>query len=342
MIHALVHSITHSIVVTLPVTRCVIITFMFIDEVEISLKAGDGGPGRVSFFPGKHSGPDGGNGGYGGDLYVRASSNLTNLNNFLGKRLISALNGEPGGKHDRFGAKGEDLEVNLPIGTLLIDAEKNEEIELTLEHQRILVCIGGKGGKGNSEFKSPSNTAPSFAQKGLRGQKRNFKILLRMIADFGLIGLPNAGKSSLLNELTNANAEVASYPFTTLQPNLGVLDRKVIADIPGLIEGASEGKGLGVKFLKHIEKVRLLIHCIACDSLDVILDYKTVIKELKSYKAELFKKKQIILLTKSDLVSRKDLAIKIKKLQKFQKVVLSVSIHDWDSLEGLKQAFKKT
>lgn len=314
---------------------------MFADEVEISFKAGDGGPGRVSFFPGKHSGPDGGNGGKGGDLYVRVSSNITNLNNFLGKHLISAPNGEPGGKHDRSGASGEDLEVNLPFGTLLIDTEKNEEIELTLENQRILVCVGGKGGKGNSEFKSSSNTTPTFAQKGLKGQKRNFKILLRMIADFGLIGLPNAGKSSLLNELTNANAEVASYPFTTLQPNLGVLDRKVIADIPGLIEGASEGKGLGIKFLKHIEKVRLLLHCISSESDQVIEDYKTVIKELKKYNPKLADKPQIILLTKSDLVSLKDLEKKIKQLKRFQDKVISVSIHDWEALESLKQALKK-
>lgn len=308
---------------------------MFTDEVEISLKAGDGGPGRVSFFPGKHSGPDGGNGGYGGDLYIRASSHITNLNNLLGKHLICAPDGKPGGSRNRAGARGEDLEVNLPIGTLLIDTAKNEEIELTEENQKFFLCIGGKGGKGNAEFKSPSNTAPQYAQKGLRGQKRNFKILLRMIADLGLIGLPNAGKSSLLNELTNANAEVASYPFTTLQPNLGVLSKKVIADIPGLIEGAHSGKGLGIKFLKHIEKVRLLLHCISSDSPDVVSDYKTVVEELEKYNPKLLKKDQIILLTKSDLAGKEDLIKKIKRLQKFRKVVLSVSIYDWESLQSL-------
>lgn len=309
---------------------------MFIDEIEIDLKAGNGGPGKVSFFPGKHSGPDGGNGGYGGDLYIKASSYMTNLNNFLGKHIIAAPNGVPGGSNNRAGAKGEDLRVNLPLGSLLIDTDKDEEFELTKEGQEILLCIGGKGGRGNSEFKSSSNTAPHYAQKGLKGQKRHFKILLRMIADFGLIGLPNAGKSSLLNELTNAKAEVASYPFTTLQPNLGVLNKKVIADIPGLIEGASDGKGLGIKFLKHIEKVKLLLHCISSESEDVVADYKTVIKELKNYNPKLLEKPQIILLTKSDLVSQRDLEKKIKKLKKFQKEVISISIHDWDSLERLK------
>lgn len=318
---------------------------MFVDEVEIDLKGGNGGPGKVSFFPGKHSGPDGGNGGYGGDLFVVGSSYMTNLNNFLGKHIISAPNGVPGGSNNRAGAKGEDLEVKLPIGSLLIDTEKREEFELIEDGQRILLCIGGKGGRGNSEFKSPSNTAPTYAQKGLKGQTRHFMILMRMIADFGLIGLPNAGKSSLLNELTNAKAEVAAYPFTTLQPNLGVLNeqvlsgnrnKRVIADIPGLIEGASDGKGLGIKFLKHIEKVKLLLHCISSESNTVLTDYKTIIKELKEYNPELINKPQIILLTKSDLVTSKDLEKKIKQLKKYQDKVIPLSIHDWDSLERLK------
>ena len=318
---------------------------MFTDEIEISFKAGDGGPGKVSFFPGKHSGPDGGNGGFGGHLYVVASPNISNLNNFLGKRLISAPNGVPGGSNKRAGAKGEDLIVHLPIGSTLIDTKKGEEIELTLENEPVLLCVGGKGGKGNAEFKSPSNTAPTYAQKGLKGQLRHFKVLVKYISDFGLIGLPNAGKSSLLNELTNAKAEVADYPFTTLQPNLGVLPlrhpersegSKVIADIPGLIEGAHAGRGLGIKFLKHIEKVKLLLHCVSADSEDVLADYQIITEELGEYNAKLLDKKQIILLTKSDLVDKKDLQIKIKKLKKFQNKVLPISIHDWDSLEKLK------
>lgn len=310
---------------------------MFTDEIEIDLKAGDGGAGKVSFFPGKHSGPDGGNGGQGGDLLVRASSSITNLNNFAGKHLISAPDGAQGGSRNMAGASGVDLIINFPIGTFFIDMENKEEIELTKEGENILFCTGGKGGKGNAEFKSSSNTAPMYAQKGLKGQMRHFKILLRMIADFGLIGLPNAGKSSLLNELTNAKADVASYPFTTLQPNLGVLRKRVIADIPGLIEGASDGKGLGIKFLKHIEKVRLLLHCISSESENVVADYKTVIKELKKYNPMLLDKPQIILLTKSDLVTAKDLVKKARKLRQFQDTVIPVSIHDWEALEKLKQ-----
>ena len=274
---------------------------MFTDEIEITFKAGDGGPGRVSFFPGKHSGPDGGNGGFGGDLFVKASRLITNLNNFVGKHEICAEDGVGGGRNNRAGAKGADLEISLPIASLLIDTDSQEEIELIGEDKKILVCIGGKGGKGNAEFKSSSNTTPMYAQKGLLGQKRHFKIIVRMIADFGLIGLPNAGKSSLLNELTSANVKVADYPFTTLEPNLGELNGKIIADIPGLIEGASSGRGLGINFLKHIEKVKLLLHCISSESEDVVSDYKVIMQELEGFNLDLVKKKQIILLTKLDL-----------------------------------------
>ncbi len=310
---------------------------MFIDEIEITLKAGHGGAGKVSFFAGKHSGPDGGNGGAGGDLYAVASNNITNLNNFLGKHEISAQAGEHGDSNTKFGAKGEDLKLRLPVGTLLIDTQTEEQIELTKEDQEVLLCKGGRGGQGNDAFKSAARPAPHFAQPGEEGEKKRFKILVRMIAGFGLIGLPNAGKSSLLNELTNAGVAVAAYPFTTLQPNLGVLNRRVIADIPGLIEGASQGKGLGIKFLKHIEKVRLLLHCISAESEDVVADYKTTTRELEEYKQEFKDKKQTIILTKSDLVDEKKLKQEIRLLGKFQKDIIPVSIYDFESIEGLKK-----
>lgn len=308
---------------------------MFVDEIEVIFKAGSGGDGRSSFFPGKKSGPDGGNGGDGGTIYVKASSSVSNLNHFVGKHIISAENGRPGGSNNKAGANGNDLEVNLPVGSTLVNTDSNQELELTQENQRIPICWGGAGGKGNTEFKSPTNTTPTFAEKGRQGDKIQYKIILRLIADFGLIGLPNAGKSSILNELTNANIKVAGYPFTTLEPNLGVYSGKVIADIPGLIEGASKGKGLGINFLKHIEKVNTLLHCISSESENLIKDYKTVIKELEKFNPQLSKKRQIILLTKSDLCDSGDLNKKARLLKNYQKEVLPISILDTDSINIL-------
>ncbi len=311
---------------------------MLIDEVEIKLIAGHGGAGLVSFNPGKSEkgGPNGGNGGKGGDIYLTVTPDLLALNQFSKTKIKQAENGQQGGTFQRTGKDGGDLEVRLPLGTELIDLRTEEKIELNDLNQRILICKGGLGGRGNYEFRSSTNTTPTYAQPGLRGQEREFKVLLKFLADFGLIGLPNAGKSSLLNELTSANVKTADYPFTTLEPNLGVFEGKVIADIPGLIEGASEGKGLGIKFLKHIERVGLLIHCIGSDSEDVLKDYKTVRQELEKYNPEIAKKDEIILLTKSDLIEKKELEKKIKELKKLKKEITPVSIHDFDSIENLK------
>lgn len=211
---------------------------------------------------------------------------------------------------------------------------------------RILICKGGLGGRGNFEMRSSKMTTPMYAQKGLSGEERFFKVELKFIADFGLIGLPNAGKSSLLNELTAANAKIADYPFTTLEPNLGVIKslpagRQVIADIPGLIEGAAEGKGLGIKFLKHIEKVKLLLHVVPADSENIVKNYQVVRKELEKYNPELIEKPEMIILTKTDLVDKKQVKEKINKLKKFKKKVLPVSIHDWDSLKELEESLVK-
>ncbi len=300
---------------------------MLVDEAEIIVKAGHGGPGRVSFRGKKGGGPDGGDGGRGGDVYVKAVSDIYALKQFLSKKECRADDGEGGGAGMRSGANGKDLILAMPVGTFLID-EEGVETELVKEDQQILLGRGGLGGKGNEFFKSSSNTTPRYAQKGLKGQEKKFQLKLKLIADIGLIGLPNAGKSSLLNEITNANAKIGDYPFTTLEPNLGVLNGKVLADIPGLIEGASEGRGLGHKFLKHIEKVRLLIHCISSESEDPVTDYEIVRKELKKFNPDLLKKKEIILLTKSDLKETK-----VKKVAK--KEVIPVSIHNWDSIQTL-------
>lgn len=300
---------------------------MLVDEAEIIITGGHGGPGRVSFRGKKGGGPDGGNGGRGGDVYVRAVPDIYVLKQFLSEKICKAENGQQGGAGIRSGANGKDLILRMPVGTFLTD-EGGSEIELTTEGQQILLVKGGLGGRGNESFKSSSNTTPRYAQKGLPGQEKKLKLKLKLIADFGLIGLPNAGKSSLLNELTAANAKIGDYPFTTLEPNLGVLNHKVLADIPGLIEGASEGRGLGHKFLKHIEKVSLLLHCISSGSDDPLRDYNIVREELKKFNPALLDKKEIILLTKSDLKKTK-----LKKIGK--KDIIPVSIYNFDSIQAL-------
>jgi len=311
---------------------------MLIDEIAVVFKGGDGGNGKVSFGKISKSGPDGGNGGDGGDLYLEAASDLTLLNQFSAKDEFQAQNGEPGGQNKMSGAKGSDIVIFVPFGTNIKDVQTLEEWNLEKVHERILLCKGGVGGKGNWEFRSPTNTTPTYAQSGERGQKRKLFLTLRFIADFGLIGLPNAGKSSLLKELTNAKPKIASYAFTTLSPNLGVMENgKIITDIPGLIKGAHLGKGLGIRFLKHIEKVRLLLHCISSDSKDVIKDYQAVRNELGNYNELLLTKKEIILLTKSDLLDSSELKKKLKELSKTTKTVIKLSIYDHQSLEAFKK-----
>lgn len=313
---------------------------MLIDRVEITIEAGHGGAGRVSFGSGK-SGPSGGTGGKGGDFYFRSSSDITLLNQFSSEFYFKAENGEAGGKFNKTGKGGKDLELLVPVGTSIINKETGELIlELTKVDQRELICKGGIGGKGNNEFKSPRRTTPEFAQPGLPGEKFEVILSLKLIADYGLIGLPNAGKSSLLNELTKAKAIVANYPFTTLFPNIGAIGNKFIADIPGLIENAALGKGLGIGFLKHIEKVSVLLHCISTESEDILRDYKVIRSELGKYNKELLSKKEVIILTKTDLVDKKDLNKKIKILNKISKEVYPVSIHDWEAIEKLKNLIK--
>ncbi len=308
---------------------------MFIDEAEITVQGGDGGTGKVAFFINK-KGPCGGNGGKGGDLYFIANSNVTDLKKFAELTLFKAEDGQVGGSNRRVGRKGRDLYLSVPVNTTIIDKETDKEIALTDIQSTILVCQGGNGGCGNDSFKTPTHRTPRKATPGQKGIEKKITLILRLIAHFGLIGLPNAGKSSLLNELTNAHAKIANYPFTTLEPNLGVIDDKVLADIPGLIEGASTGKGLGIKFLKHIEKVSLLLHCISVESQNIEKDYKTVTEEISKYNKNILLKKSVILLTKSDLISKEEIKEKIKILKKLNSTVIPVSIHDCDSLEELK------
>jgi GTP-binding protein len=300
---------------------------MLIDRAEITVRGGHGGAG----MPNKLKGPDGGNGGAGGDVYIKTSSNINLLNQFSEKDTFVAENGQMGARGNKTGKDGRDLEILLPVGTGVYDKKTRELIvEVNKVNERILICKGGKGGWGGET-----------AELGERGEEKRLILSLRLIADFGLIGLPNAGKSSLLNELTNAKAITADYPFTTLEPNLGVFEEKTIADIPGLIEGASGGRGLGIAFLKHIEKVTTLLHCISLETKDALRDYKTVRKELSDFKPELTKKPEIIILTKTDMVDAETIQKLIKTLNNKAKNIISVSIHDFPSLEDLKKVLRK-
>jgi GTP-binding protein len=310
---------------------------MLVDEAKITVKAGHGGPGKVSFFPGLKSGPDGGNGGRGGNVYLKGTTDLMALRPFTISKTVAAENGQMGESFQKTGRDGKDITVLIPLGSEIKDLETGETIDIDEDGLTLIIAEGGLGGKGNFELRSSRNTTPMRAQQGLPGQERKLEIQLKLIADFGLIGLPNAGKSSLLNELTAATPKIADYPFTTLEPNLGVFEKKILADIPGLIEGASSGKGLGIKFLKHIEKTKVLLHCISAESDDVVRDYQTIRQELEKYNSELLKKEEIILLTKSDAVDQSELKVKNSELKKLKKKVLVVSIHDWDSLEQLKK-----
>lgn len=306
---------------------------MLLDEVDITIRAGHGGAGDLSF---KGENPDGGNGGKGGDVYIAVTSDLKALNQFSRESNIIAENGVVGGANRLYGRKGKDLVLTLPIGTTLTNNQTGEVIELNRLDQKILICKGGLGGRGNIKFKTSKNQPPTYAQPGQAGEYKRFKVVLKFLAEYGLIGLPNAGKSSILNQLTNAKAQIGAYPFTTLEANLGTWKQKIIADIPGLIEGASKGKGLGIKFLKHIEKVKMLLHCIASDSKDVIGDYQTINQELEKFKPELAHKGRVILLTKSDLVSEKALKNQLKKITVFGYPVYPVSIYDPDSIKKVK------
>lgn len=311
---------------------------MFIDEAEIIVKGGDGGNGKVAFYANR-SGTSGGDGGRGGRVSFILSNNVTTLKKYTEKTIFQAGNGVSGGSNKSLGANGKDLLLQVPNNTTVIDLETKKETEINVNNPQLVVCYGGQGGRGNNAFKTSTNQTPKTAEKGAKGEERHIKLILKLIADYGLIGLPNAGKSSLLNVLTKASVKVASYPFTTLEPNLGVFNSKVIADIPGLIEGASTGKGLGIKFLKHIEKVSLLFHCISCQSENIIKDYQTVNQELAEYNKNLLDKKSIILLTKTDLIKEDEIQKLVKKLSDYNSSILPVSIYNPQSLDKLKNIF---
>ena len=314
---------------------------MLIDDVVITVKAGNGGNGAVSFRQNEGNpkgGPDGGNGGNGGDVYLVGVDDLSALKQFQFKKVLKADDGVQGKKKNLFGKNAEDLMIKVPKGTRVTDSTGIFICEIDEAGEPFLIARGGNGGRGNNEFKSSTNQSPRYAETGEMGEEKILRLELRLIADVGLIGLPNAGKSSLLSVLTNATPKIGNYPFTTLEPNIGVMDGVFLADIPGLIEGASGGRGLGIKFLKHIEKTALLVHCIDATLDDPQKAYKTVRDEFEKYNTELLNKPELVVLTKIDLIDEKDLALKKKSLTKVSKNILTVTAYDDKSLAALKKA----
>ncbi len=310
---------------------------MLIDEVKIKVKAGDGGSGAVAFDKNKFAkGPAGGSGGKGGDLYFVGVSDLGALRQFRFKHEVMAENGKNGKGQYCDGPNGKDLFVKIPVGTVV--HYKDKEIEIVKIGEPVLIAKGGLGGKGNFFFRSSRNTTPMQSQPGLPGEEFDLKLELKMIADIGFIGLPNVGKSSLLKELTNADPKIANYPFTTLEPNLGVYYDLILADIPGLIEGASEGKGLGDKFLRHIERTKILFHFISAQSDDFKKDYNIIRKELENYNPELLKKEEYVFISKADTVSEEELK---EKMKKWRKKKIAISIYDYESIEEVKKILNK-
>lgn len=316
---------------------------MLVDEVQIHIKAGDGGDGSVHFRREKFvpkGGPDGGDGGKGGDVYLLGAESITALNKFRFKKHFSAQDGQPGREQKKSGAKGKSLTLAIPAGTVFKDAETGEVWEISQPGQELLIAKGGKGGRGNWHFRSSTNQTPQEFEEGEPGVERTLDLELRLIADIGFIGFPSVGKSSLLNELTAASVKTAPYHFTTLEPNLGVVGGIILADLPGLIEGASLGKGLGIKFLKHIKRTKALIHVISAESTDPLGDYEAIRKELAEYDPDLLEKPEIIVINKTDLVSGERISEIKKDLKKTKREILATSIHDYDSIEKLREKLK--
>ncbi len=296
----------------------------FLDQAKIYIKAGDGGSGSASFRREKFiefGGPDGGDGGEGGSIIFESERNLNTLIDFRYTQHFKAENGKSGSKKNKTGANGKDLVIKVPVGTQLYEEDNNTLIyDFTKNKERYLVANGGKSGLGNVRFKSSTNRAPKKKTDGKAGEEFWIWLQLKVIADIGIVGLPNAGKSSLLKALTRAKPKIANYPFTTINPNLGVAyyDNKEItlADIPGLVEGAHKGVGLGVKFLRHIERCKILIHLIDLSESNLFENYMKIRNELKNYSTALIKKKEFVIFNKSDLIEKKDL---YKKLGLFKK-----------------------
>lgn len=310
---------------------------MLVDEVTMRLEAGHGGRGAVAFNKVRlMQGPTGADGGRGANMYFEGVSDINALSFFANKKVIRAESGKDGRGQFIDGRAGEDMVLKVPAGTTIRNVDTGFARELGKVGERLLGAGGGIGGRGNFKFRSSTNTSPKDFEEGSPGDVATYKLELRLIADVGLVGLPNAGKSSLLNELTAAKSRVANYAFTTLEPHLGAYYELIIADIPGLIEGASEGKGLGDKFLKHVERTKTLFHLVSAESDDPVRDYKIVRSELEAYNPELVQKEERVFLTKSDAVSFEVLKEKSAALKKAGIQATPISVLEPESIKQVK------
>jgi GTP-binding protein len=322
---------------------------MFIDRAKIVVKGGDGGHGCVSFRREKFipkGGPDGGDGGKGGSVYFRVDPSVDTLLDFSGRHIWEAQNGQPGEGKNKHGADGQDLIIPVPPGTLVYDDERNLLLaDLDQEGMQVCIARGGRGGKGNKAFATSVRQTPRYAQKGKPGQMRNLRLELKLIADVGLVGMPNAGKSTLISRCSKARPKIADYPFTTLSPVLGIVElsgfrRFVMADIPGLIEGAHKGAGLGHDFLRHIERTRILVHLLdilPTDRSDPIANYHTIRKELELYSPKLLEKPEVIVLNKIDLDPDGTLVKEYTERLPGEKPILAVSAVTGEGIAELNE-----
>src|SRR5665213_1493118 len=311
---------------------------MLVDEITVRLEAGHGGRGAVAFQKVRlMQGPTGGDGGRGANIYFEGVNDIGVLSAYSARKAIRGESGGNGRGQFIDGAAGEDMTVRVPAGTTVVNLETGFRKEIAKAGDKLLAAGGGKGGRGNYKFRSATNTTPKDFEEGTEGDVVEYRLELRLIADVGLVGLPNAGKSSLLNELTAAKSRVANYAFTTLEPHLGAYYELIIADIPGLIEGASDGKGLGVKFLKHVERTRTIFHLISAESADPVVDYNVVRNELGQYNSELLQKEERVFLTKTDILTPDDLNEKLAALKEAGIEAQPLSILEPDTVERVKK-----
>jgi GTP-binding protein len=314
---------------------------MFVDEITIYAKAGNGGKGVVrwrqeKFMP--RGGPDGGNGGRGGDVYVRGVKDLNRLSKYTGSKKFAAVSGEDGRDKSMHGHHGDDFYIDIPVGSKVTDLGRNRVFEIMHDGEEVKILKGGGGGLGNEHFKSSTNQTPEESTTGNPGEDGEFLIEVSLMVDVGFVGFPNAGKSTLLNLLTNAKSRIGAYPFTTLEPHLGALYGYTLADIPGLISGASTGKGLGHKFLRHVSRTKMILHLVSLENEDVSEAYYAIRSELESYAQGLVEKEEWIILTKKDLVLEGDIEQRVNTLEKIGNRVFVIAENDPESIKNLQDA----